>query len=125
MIEVVDARAPLPVVTDQPSRLEPLDVPGRRRPGMLEHAGDLTGRHRSALEVQRNQDPAAYRVSERREHRLVCIQPRFRFLSRRAFRHLDIFSAQAKYDQALFSTAARNSAAQIGFAARTATSTCW
>jgi len=41
-IDVVDASAPLAAVTKQPRRLEHLDVPRGRRPGMLEHVGDLS-----------------------------------------------------------------------------------
>jgi hypothetical protein len=48
---------------------------------MVEHAGDLAGSHRSALEVQCDQDPSAHPVSERREHGLIRILPRFRLLS--------------------------------------------
>jgi hypothetical protein len=74
-IEVVDARASPPFVMQQAGALKRLNVPGRRWPCMLEHAGDLAGGHRSALEVQRDQDPPAHRMRERREDRLVRIQP--------------------------------------------------
>jgi hypothetical protein len=83
-IEPVDASAPVPIVMYQSSRLQHLDVPGRRRPGMLEHSGNVTSRHRSALEVQRHQDPSAHWMGERREHSLVRIQPCFPFLPRHA-----------------------------------------
>jgi hypothetical protein len=41
---------------------------------MLEDAGDLAGRHRATLEMERDQDPSAHRVRQRREQRLVRIE---------------------------------------------------
>ena len=98
-IEMVSARTPLPLVIQQASRLEPLDVPRRGRPGMIEHAGDLTRRHRSALEVHCDQDPSAHWMGKRREHGLVRVECRLRRLPRRTLRHIDGFSLQTKYCQ--------------------------
>ena len=52
-IKPVASRPSLPFVPKKPGRFKDLKVPGRRRPGVLERAGDLTGRHRPALEVHR------------------------------------------------------------------------
>src|SRR5713226_2962451 len=86
-------RVALSVVMEQPCRLEHSDVPRCSRPGMLEHVGDLAGRHRSALEVQREQNPPARRVGERSEHRLVRIHPSLRLPSRLASRHAHTYLA--------------------------------
>src|ERR1700730_3459986 len=93
-IDVVDAVAARPVVMEQPGRLEHSDVPRGGRPGVLEHLGDLAGHHRSALEVQRKQDPPTRRVGERREHRLVRIHPSLPLLSRSAPGHALIYLAR-------------------------------
>jgi hypothetical protein len=86
-IEVVDACTSVSFVMKYSRSLECLDMPGRRRPGMIEYGGDLAGRHRPAVEVQRDENSPARRVRERHEDHLVCIQGRFGLLPRRAFRH--------------------------------------
>jgi hypothetical protein len=67
--------------------LKRLDVSGRRRPSVIEYGSDLAGRHRPAVEVERDEDSSARPVSERHEHHLICIQCRFGLLPRRALRH--------------------------------------
>src|SRR5262249_20127797 len=61
------------LVPEKPGRLEDLQVPRRRRPGLLEHTGYLAGGHRATLEVHRKQDATTHRVGKRREHCLVGI----------------------------------------------------
>jgi hypothetical protein len=62
-------------VLQQPGAFEDLQVSRRRRPGLLEHLGNLTGRHRPAVEINRDQDLPADRVRQRREHCLVRVLP--------------------------------------------------
>src|SRR5262245_19301840 len=99
---MVGSRAPLLVLLDQASRLEHLDVSGGRRPSVREHAGNLTRRHRSALEMQRDQDPPAHRMRERGEHSLVGVHPRLRHPRRTLPCHRQIFSLFTKHRQEIF-----------------------
>jgi hypothetical protein len=69
----------LPLVPEKSGQFEDLKVPRGRWPCVLEHVGYLAGRHRTALEVHRQQDPATHRMGQRREYRLVRIQPLARF----------------------------------------------
>ena len=72
-INLVAPHPSLPLVPEKPGRLEDLQVPRRRRPGLLEHTRYLAGGHRAALEVHRKQDATTHGVGERREHCLVGI----------------------------------------------------
>src|SRR5262249_13406715 len=101
-IEMVGSRAPLLVLLDQASRLKHPDVSRGRRPSVLEDSGDLTRRHRSALEMQGDQDPPAHRMRERGEHRLVSVHPRLRHSPRTLPFHGSIFSLTTKHCQEIF-----------------------
>src|SRR5262249_19473274 len=72
-INLVAPHPSLPLVPEKPGRLEDLQVPRRRRPGLLEHTGYLAGGHRAALEIHREQDATTHGVGERREHCLIGI----------------------------------------------------
>ena len=56
-VDAIEASAPLPLVVDHAGLFQHAQVSGRRRPGLLEHRRDLSGRHRAALEVERREDP--------------------------------------------------------------------
>src|SRR4051794_40574709 len=88
-LEVIDAQAALRFVRQQPGPLEHLQMPGSGLPGMREHRRDLPGGHRSAVEVDREEDSPSRRMRQRREHQLVGIQPRLRF----PLRHARLYSA--------------------------------
>ena len=92
-IDVVYAIAPLLVVMKQTRRLQQLYMPRSSRPGMLENVGDFARSHRSALEVEREQDSTAHRVGERGEHGLVRVRPGLRLLPQFAFLHGGIYLA--------------------------------
>jgi hypothetical protein len=63
-------------MSEQSGRLENLEVPGRRLPGMRKDPRDLPGRHRSALEMEGQQDPTPGRVGQGTKHGFVGVQPR-------------------------------------------------
>ena len=84
-IYLVAPHPTLPLVPEKLGRLEDLQVPCRRRPGLLEHTGDLAGGHRAALEVHREQDATTHGVGERREHCLVGIPLIAMFLLRHTY----------------------------------------
>src|SRR5262245_27021462 len=52
-INLVAPHPSLPLVPEKPGRLEDLQVPRRRRPGLLKHTGYLASRHRTTLEIHR------------------------------------------------------------------------
>ena len=59
----------MPLVFEQTRRFENLQMPRRCRPGLLEHAGDLSGGHRPTLEIDRQQDAAARGMREQDERK--------------------------------------------------------
>src|SRR5262245_66640225 len=52
-INLVAPHPSLPLMPEKPGRLEDLQVPRRRRPGLLEQTGDLACRHRTTIEIHR------------------------------------------------------------------------
>ena len=84
-INLVAPHPSLPLVAEKAGPLEDLQVPRRRRPGLLEHTNYLAGGHRAALEVHRKQDATTHRVGERREHGLVGIPLIATFLQRHSY----------------------------------------
>src|SRR6201999_3868668 len=72
-VEAVEPGPGLPLVCDEASSLQNLQMTRRCRPSVLEEGGDLAGAHLSALEVQRHQNEAPRRMRQRREHLLICI----------------------------------------------------
>ena len=85
-------RPPLALVSQQSSRYQNLEVPGRRRPSVLEQTGDVPGRHLASLKVKRHQDLSARGVRERCKDQLVRVGLPFWF----SLRHENIFSINAK-----------------------------
>src|SRR4051812_11669601 len=61
-VEPIDPRPPLPLMAEDPRRLEQLQVAGRGRPGMAEQPGDLARAHRAAGEIEADQDPPPRRM---------------------------------------------------------------
>src|SRR5262245_28170926 len=78
---------------EQAGRLQNLQVPRGRLPGMLEHARDLARRHLAAVEVQCDQDAAPGRVCQGGEDLFVRVewQPGITLL------HQAILSHDAEY----------------------------
>src|SRR5262249_33975647 len=84
-INLVAPHPSLPLVPEKPGRLKNLQVPRRRRPSLLKHAGYLACRHRTTLKIHREQDATTHGVGERREHCLVGIQLIAAFLLRHPY----------------------------------------
>ena len=72
-IEGVDPSSPLPRLPHEARPLQHVQVPGRRRPCVREHRGDVAGGHRAALEVQRHHDAPADGMRQGGEQRFVRV----------------------------------------------------
>src|SRR5262245_42564712 len=72
-IERVDARATLARMLQELGSFQRLQVPCRSRPCLLEHRGNPTSRHRTALEKHRHQNSPPHRMRERGEYGLVGV----------------------------------------------------
>src|SRR4030095_9134629 len=72
----INAHAPFLFTAQQPRSFEHLQMTRRRLPRVREGCGDLTGAHRSSVEIHCQQNTPARRMGESGKHRLRGIETR-------------------------------------------------
>jgi hypothetical protein len=92
-LDSINALAALPFVSEQARRLEDLEVPGCRLPGVVEDGGDFPGGHGAAVEVNGEKDAPPGDMGQRGKYRFIYVHSRLGI----PVRHAGIFSHKAEY----------------------------